>query len=68
MRLVDSLRECRARARILCIGICRSEQQRSPAGNTSAGPENGKENVLRNDHNLTHSAALREAFRDSDHC
>ncbi len=59
--------KCCARARILRIGICRSEQKRGPAGDTTAGPKDREEDVLRGDGNLRHPAALQSARRNSDH-
>jgi hypothetical protein len=67
MRLVDSLREYRARPGILRFGISRSEQKRSPGGNTAAGPKDREEGMLRSDRKLRHPAALRSARCDSDH-
>jgi len=60
--------KCRARARILRIGICRSEQKRGPAGDRAAGPKDREEDVLRGDGNLPYPAALQSARRNSDHC
>jgi hypothetical protein len=60
--------KCRARARILRIGICRSEQKRGPAGDTTAGPKDREEDVLRGDGKLPYPAALQSARRNSDHC
>jgi len=68
MRLVDSLREYRARRCVLRISICRSERKCSPAGNTAAGPKDREEGMLRSDRKLRHPAALRSARCDSDHC
>ena len=60
--------KCRARARILRIGICRPEQKRrGSASDTAAGPKDREEDVLRGDGKLRHPAALRSARCDSDH-
>ena len=68
VRLVDSLRKCRALARLLCIDVCCSKRKRSRcAGQTAAGPKEGKESVLRDELSIRHSDALRSARRDSDH-
>jgi hypothetical protein len=68
VRLVDSLCKRRALARLLCIDVCCSERRRSGgAGETAAGPKEGKESVLRDDLNVWHSNALRSARRDSNH-
>ena len=48
----------RARARILRIGICRSEQKRSCGANTAEYPEKGDENLLREDHSVWHSTSM----------
>src|SRR6266487_569172 len=58
---------CRTRARILHVGICRSEQKRSPSGNTADGREDREKNVLRKPLKLPYSDALHSACRDSDH-
>src|SRR5439155_16623831 len=67
MRLAGSMCKCRARARILRIGICGSEQERGPARNTTVGHENREEGVLRGGRRLRHPATLHTARRNSDH-
>ena len=59
----------RARARILRIGICRSEQKRSCATNTADGLSKDRKNLLHKDHRFWHSSAMRTVVRDdvSDH-
>lgn len=57
---------CPNRARILRIGICRSEQRRSAPGNTSDGHEDREKAVLRKPLELPYSDALQSACRDSD--
>jgi hypothetical protein len=59
---------CRNRARILRIGICRSEQRRGAPGDTSNGHEDREKDVLRKPLELPYSDALQSACRDSDHC
>ncbi len=68
VRLAGSMCKCCARARILRIGICRSEQKRGPAGDRAAGPKDREEDVLRGDGNFPYPAALQSARRNSDHC
>jgi len=51
--------KCRARARILCIGICRSEQKRSCGAKTADYREKGDKNLLREDHSVWHSTSMR---------
>ncbi len=48
----------RARARILRIGICRSEQKRSCGAKTADYPEKGDKSLLREDHSLWHSTSM----------
>ena len=67
MRLAGSMCKCRARARILRIGICGPEQERGPAGNRAVGPQDREEDVLRGDRDLRYPAALQTARRNSDH-
>jgi hypothetical protein len=59
----------RARARILRIGICRSEQKRRCATNTADGLSKDRKNLLHQDHRFWHSSAMRTVVRDdvSDH-
>lgn len=58
----------RARARILRIGICRSEQKRRCATNAADGLSQGRKNLLHQDHRFWHSSAMRTVVRDlSDH-
>jgi hypothetical protein len=59
----------RARARILRIGICRSEQKRRCATNTADGLSKDHKNLLHKDHRFWHSSAMRTVVRDdvSDH-
>src|SRR5205814_6256329 len=49
----------RARARILRIGICRSEQKRSRGAKTADYPEKGDKSLLREDHSVWHSTSMR---------
>ncbi len=49
---------CRTRARILHVGICRSEQKRSPSGNTADGHEDREKDVLHGGWEFPYSAAL----------
>lgn len=67
MWLVDSLGECPTRPRILCIGICRSEQKRSWAANTAGCPEKSHKTLLREEHSFRHSPAMRSVWGESDH-
>ena len=67
MRLAGSMCKCRARAGILHIGICGSEQERGPACNRAVGPQDREEGVLRGDRDLPYPAALHTACRNSDH-
>ncbi len=48
----------RARARILRIGICRSEQKRSCGVKTADYREKGDKNLLREDHSVWHSTSM----------
>jgi len=48
----------RARARILRIGICRSEQKRSCGAKTADYPEKGDKSLLREDHSVWHSTSM----------
>jgi len=48
----------RARARILRIGICRSEQKRSCGAKTADYPDKGDKNLLREDHSVWHSTSM----------
>ncbi len=58
LRLVGSMCKWRARARILRIGICRSEQKRSCAAKTADYPEKGDKSLLRKDHSVWHSTTM----------
>ena len=58
LRLVGSMCKWRARARILRIGICRSEQERSFAAKTADYPEKGDKSLLRKDHSVWHSTTM----------
>jgi hypothetical protein len=62
--LVDSLRECRARFRVLRISIRRSEQKR---GGAKGYPEKSSKTLLRKKHSLGHSPAMRAAWGESDY-
>ena len=70
MRLVGSMCNLRARARILRIGICYGpEQERSCATNIAGCPTKGHKSLLREDHRFGHSATMRRVVRNfSDHC
>jgi hypothetical protein len=59
----------RARACILRISVgYRPEQERSWTINTAGCPTKGDKSLLREDHRLWHSAAMRSSLRDlSDH-
>jgi hypothetical protein len=59
LRLVGSMCKWRARARILRIGICRSEQKRSCGANTADYPDKGDKTLLREDHSVWHSTKMR---------
>jgi len=59
LRLVGSMCKWRARARILRIGICRSEQKRSCAAKTADYPEKGDKSLLRKDHSVWHSTTMQ---------
>jgi len=59
LRLVGSMCNWRARARILRIGICRSEQKRSCGAKTADYPHKGDKNLLREDHSVWHSTTMR---------
>ncbi len=48
----------RARARILRIGICRSEQKRSCGAKTADYPEKGDKSLLREDHSVWHPTSM----------
>ena len=67
MRLAGSMCKCRARAGILYIGICGSEQERGLACNRAVGPQDREEGVLRCRGDLPYPAALQTARRNSDH-
>src|SRR5580765_5093372 len=56
----------RARARILRIGICRSEQKRRCATNTADRLSKDRKNLLHQDHRFWHSSAMRSVCRVSD--
>ena len=58
LRLVGSMCKWRARARILRIGICRSEQKRSCGAKTADYPEKGDKSLLREDHSVWHSTSM----------
>ena len=61
LRLVGSMCKWRARARILRIGICRSEQKRSCGANAAEYPEQGDKNLLREDYSVWHSTSMHSA-------
>jgi hypothetical protein len=69
VRLVGSMCNWSACARILRVGICRSEQKRRCATNTADGLSKGRKNLLHQDHRFWHSGAMRTVVRDdvSDH-
>jgi hypothetical protein len=67
MRLAGSMCKCRARAGILRIGICGSEQKRGPARNTTVGHEDHEEGVLHGERRHPYPATLPTARRNSDH-
>ena len=48
----------RARARILRVGICRSEQKRSCGAKTADYPEKGNKSLLREDHSVWHPTSM----------
>ena len=55
-----------ARARILRIGICRSEQKRRCATNTADGLSKGCKNLLHQDHRFWHPTTMRPVCGVSD--
>src|SRR5436190_23764249 len=64
MRLAGSMCKCRARAGILHIGICGSEQRNS-ACNRAGGPQDREEGLLRGGRDLPYPPALQTARRNS---
>jgi hypothetical protein len=69
VRLLGTMCNLRARARILRIRICFGpEQERSCATNAADCPTKGCKSLLREDHRVWYSAAMRSGVRDfSDH-
>jgi hypothetical protein len=68
VRLVGSMCNLRAGARILRFGICHGpEQERSCPINTADGPTKGHKSLLCEDYRFWHSAAMRSVRDFSDH-